>query len=179
MLKPINKILNFAGHSKKIILTSTVIAVIAASIAIPHVRFDYNLLNMNNPHAESVTTFQELLKNPDDSPWHIEILADNLTELKQLKERLEKLSQVKTVVSILDLVPENQQEKIELITEMSMTIGPISLMRHSILTRSDIHWNNNLQHSKSCLLSSPFLSRSNPIMLQSLQLKHYQNLYQN
>jgi len=81
---------------------------------------------MNNPHAESVTTFQELLKNPDDSPWHIEILADNLTELKQLKERLEKLSQVKTVVSILDLVPENQQEKVELITEMAMTIGPIS-----------------------------------------------------
>ncbi|HQX13231.1 MAG TPA: MMPL family transporter [Nitrosomonas sp.] len=126
VLKPINKILNFAGHSKKLILTSTVIAIIAASIAIPHIRFDYNLLNMNNPHAESVTTFQELLKNPDDSPWHIEILADNLTELKQLKERLEKLSQVKTVVSILDLVPENQQEKVELITEMAMTIGPIS-----------------------------------------------------
>lgn len=125
-LKPINKILNFAGHSKKLVLTGTVIAIIASSLAIPHIRFDYNLLNMNNPHAESVTTFQELLENPDESPWHIEILADNLSELKRLKERLEALPEVKTVVSILDLVPENQQEKSELIAEMAMTIGPIS-----------------------------------------------------
>lgn len=125
-LKPINKILNFAGHSKKLILTGTVIAVIASSLAIPHIRFDYNLLNMNNPRAESVTTFQELLKNPDDSPWRIEILAKDLTELKRLKERLEALPEVKSVVSILDLVPENQHEKGELIAEMAMTVGPIS-----------------------------------------------------
>jgi len=125
-LKPINKILNFAGHSKKLILTSTVIAIIVSLLAIPHIRFDYNLLNMNNPHVESVTTFQELLENPDESPWHIEILADDLSELKRLKERLEALPEVKTVVSILDLVPENQQEKSELIAEMAMTVGPIS-----------------------------------------------------
>lgn len=125
-LKPINRILDFAGRSQKLILTGTVIAVIAAVIITPQIRFDYNLLNMNNPHAESVVTFQELLNHPEDSPWHIEILADDLTALKQLKERLKALPEVKTVVSILDLVPEDQETKSQLIAEMSMTLGPIS-----------------------------------------------------
>jgi len=125
-LKPINRILDFAGRSQKLILTSTAIAVIAAVIITPQIRFDYNLLNMNNPHAESVVTFQELLNHPEDSPWHIEILADDLIALKQLKERLKALPEVKTVVSILDLVPEDQETKSQLIAEMSMTLGPIS-----------------------------------------------------
>lgn len=125
-LKPINRILDFAGRSQKLILTGTVIAVIAAVIITPQIRFDYNLLNMNNPRAESVITFQELLNHPEDSPWHIEILADDLTALKQLKERLEALPEVKTVVSLLDLVPEDQETKSQLIAEMSMTLGPIS-----------------------------------------------------
>ncbi|MEI2768029.1 MAG: efflux RND transporter permease subunit [Nitrosomonas sp.] len=125
-LKPINRILDFAGRSQKLILTGTVIAVIVAVIITPQIRFDYNLLNMNNPRAESVITFQELLNHPEDSPWHIEILADDLTALKQLKERLEALPEVKTVVSLLDLVPEDQETKSQLIAEMSMTLGPIS-----------------------------------------------------
>lgn len=125
-LKPINRILDFAGCSQKLILTGTVIAVIVAVIITPQIRFDYNLLNMNNPRAESVITFQELLNHPEDSPWHIEILADDLTALKQLKERLEALPEVKTVVSLLDLVPEDQETKSQLIAEMSMTLGPIS-----------------------------------------------------
>jgi len=51
----------------------TTIAILISVMALPHIRVDYDLLNLNNPHAESVQTFQELLRNTEDSPWHIDI----------------------------------------------------------------------------------------------------------
>lgn len=124
--QPINKILDLPRHSRKLVYGVTFIAILASILALPHIKFDYNLLNLNNPHAESVQTFQELLEDAEDSPWHINILVDDFLEIEQMARQLRDLPEVKRVISILDLVPEEQEEKSLLIEEMAMILGPIS-----------------------------------------------------
>ncbi|PSJ18572.1 MMPL family transporter [Nitrosomonas supralitoralis] len=124
--QPINKILDLPRRSRKLVYSVTIIAILASILALPHIKFDYNLLNLNNPHAESVQTFQELLEDAEDSPWHINILVNDSREIEQMARQLKDLPEVKRVISILDLVPEEQEEKSLLIEEMAMILGPIS-----------------------------------------------------
>jgi len=122
----VDKILDLPGRSRKLVYSVTSVAILASIFALPHIKFDYNLLNLNNPSAESVKTFQELLRGTEDSPWHINILVDDFQEIGQIVKQLSTLPEVKRVVSILDMVPEEQEEKGLLIEEMAMILGPIS-----------------------------------------------------
>src|SRR5690606_29326194 len=67
-----------------------------------------------------------LLKNADDSPWHIIALEDDQTDVEQLVQQLAALPEVDKVVTLLDMVPDHQDEKMALIEEMAMTLGPIT-----------------------------------------------------
>jgi hypothetical protein len=125
-VQSLNKILDLPRHSRKSVYSITIIAIFASALALPHIKFDYNLLNLNNPRAESVETFQELLADTEDSPWHINILVDNFQETGSIAQRLRALPEVEKVISILDLVPEEQDEKSLLIEEMAMILGPVS-----------------------------------------------------
>jgi uncharacterized protein len=94
---------------------------------LPQVRFDYNLLNMQDQKGEAVRTFRALLTDTDHSPWHAVVLADNRNETERLVQRLSKLPEVSNVVTILDFVPSDQERKFSLIEEMALTTGPIML----------------------------------------------------
>ncbi|MDO9311922.1 MAG: MMPL family transporter, partial [Nitrosomonas sp.] len=54
------------------------------------------------------------------------ILVNNAQETVQVVQRLRALPEIEKVVSLLDLVPQGQEEKSLLIEEMAMTLGPIS-----------------------------------------------------
>lgn len=108
----------------KIILITAILSALASTLIIQDTRFDYNLLNMNDPNAESVKTFQELLTSADDSPWYLAALAKDVEEVKQVMNQLKTLPEVSKVVTLLDLTPENQQEKYAFIEEMALTMGP-------------------------------------------------------
>ena len=125
-IKSVNRLLNLPRHSRRLIIVVTIIAVVASVMALPRIKFDYNLLNLNNPHAESVQTFQELLKNTEESPWHITLIARNRQETEHIARRLADLPEVTKVVSILDLVPNDQAAKKILIEEMATILGPLS-----------------------------------------------------
>ncbi|UJO99453.1 MAG: MMPL family transporter, partial [Nitrosomonas sp.] len=63
---------------------------------------------------------------PDLSPWHIAVLANNPQETETLAKRLADLPEVNKVVTVLDFVPTQQEEKFSLIQEMALTMGPIA-----------------------------------------------------
>lgn len=128
-----NKVLDLPGHSRNLVYAVTIMAVLVSAVTLPQIKFDYNLLNLNNPRAESVQTFQELLENTEDSPWHINILVDNFQATEQVIQRLRALPEVEKVISILDLVPKEQEAKRVLIEEMAMTLGPISFSSTAFL----------------------------------------------
>ncbi|SET38578.1 hypothetical protein SAMN05216326_12412 [Nitrosomonas marina] len=130
-VKPVHTVLEWPIHARKSIFILTICAALLSIFALPQIKFDYNLLNLNDPRAESVETFRELLENSDDSPWHIIALADNRDETVRLVQQLSGLQEVDKAVTLLDFVPKHQEEKIRLIEEMAMTLGPISFVPSS------------------------------------------------
>ena len=122
----VGKVLELSLKWHKLTYAITLAATIAALIILPQVRFDYNLLNMQDPQGGAVQTFRELLADPDLSPWHIAVLANDRQETDNLAKRLAALPEVNKVVTMLDFVPEQQEEKFSLIQEMALTIGPIA-----------------------------------------------------
>jgi len=121
----VGKVLEFSLKWHRLTYAITFAATIAALTLMPQVRFDYNLLNMQDQKGGAVQTFRELLTEPDLSPWYVSVLAQDRTEAEQLAQRLAKLPEVDRVASILDFVPSGQEEKLALISEMTLTIGSI------------------------------------------------------
>ncbi len=123
----VGKVLELSLKWHKLTYAATAVALIAAVAVLPQVRFDYNLLNMQDPQGEAVQTFRALLTDTDHSPWHAVVLANDRQETERLAQRLAKLPEVSNVVTILDFVPPDQEQKFSLIEEMALTTGPIML----------------------------------------------------
>jgi hopanoid biosynthesis associated RND transporter like protein HpnN len=109
----------------KTVMVFTTALFLGGVVLLPRVYFDYNPLNLNNPRSESVLTAKELFDNPETSPWTISILLDSDANAKRLAERLEKLPVVEKTLTLSDLVPQMQEEKIRLIDDMALFMPPI------------------------------------------------------
>jgi hopanoid biosynthesis associated RND transporter like protein HpnN len=123
----VGKVLELSLKWHRVTYFVTVAASLAALVMLPQVRFDYNLLNMQDPRGDAVQAFRELLADAEDSPWHAVALAKARKEAEFLAQRVAQLPEVSKVVTIQDFVPLEQEEKLLLIEEMALTTGPIAM----------------------------------------------------
>jgi len=75
-------------------------------------RFDYNLMNLQAKGLPSVEYAYKLMRSKENSGYFAVVTARDRAEARQLTERLEKLPAVDHVVSLLALVPEQQEAKL-------------------------------------------------------------------
>lgn len=98
----------------------------------PFLDFDFNPLDLKNPHTESVSTLFDLMKDRATSPNAINILAPSLDEAGKIAKRLSALPEVDQAITLLSFVPEDQPEKLALISDASSlldaTIHPFDVM---------------------------------------------------
>jgi len=102
-----------------------VLATIVLTVLLTKVQFDPNTLNIQDPHNESVKTFQDLLADKDTSPWIGTVMADGRDDAMQLTKKLERLPLVDKTVWIGDFIPKEQEEKMSIIEEMGLLLGDI------------------------------------------------------
>ncbi len=99
--------------------------VAAAGLALlPRVSFDFNPLDLQNPHNQSVSTILDLIKDPDTSPYTAEILAPSLPAAENLAARLAQLPEVARVVTAASYVPDDQKAKLGIIGDLTLLLGP-------------------------------------------------------
>lgn len=125
--KPLGKVLALPLKQRKMVYAVTLMALLAAVAALPRIEFDYNLLNLQDQRGEAVRTFHDLLAETEHTPWHAVALANDPVAAGHLAQRLASLPEVSKVVTLLDFVPAEQQEKLSLIEEMALTLGPLTL----------------------------------------------------
>ncbi|SDG99402.1 MMPL family transporter [Nitrosomonas sp. Nm132] len=123
----LGKMLELSLKWRKLTYVSIFVLLLIAIALLPQVRFDYNLLNMQDPKGKAVQTFRELLASPEHSPWHAIVLTKDQEETRQLAERLAELPGVSKIVTMLDFVPTEQEVKLSAIEEMALIIGPVIL----------------------------------------------------
>ena len=108
------------------IIVSVIISV-AAAISLPYLRFDYNLLHLNNPKAESQKVLFKVMDASKDnagdqiSTIYASVVADNLDQARELSKKLLALPSVAKIDSILELVPPDQDKKLPIIKRIVAT----------------------------------------------------------
>ncbi len=73
--------------------TVSIVALVVAAAClslVPRLTFDFNPLNLKDPHTESVSTLFDLMKDPDTTPNTIDVLAATTADMKPLADRLEE-----------------------------------------------------------------------------------------
>jgi len=108
----------------RVIQVGAMVTAIVAFFFVLKISFDYNPLNLYNPNSEGVSTIKELFKDAKTSPWTISVLARNARDAEEIGARLRNLKQVKEVITLADFVPDNQSEKLGIISDMALLIPP-------------------------------------------------------
>ncbi len=97
----------------------------AAGIAfLPRISFDFDPLNLKNPHSESVATARALMTDPMTTPYTAEILSPSADEAQALAERLSELPEVAQAVTAASFIPEDQDKKLAIIADLTLLLGP-------------------------------------------------------
>ncbi len=115
-----------AGARKRrfpIMVVLTIVGAIGLTL-IGWVRFDGNPMNLRDASMESVATFNDLMKEPGSSPLTIMVVKDRGSDVKAAARRIKALALVDKAVSIDDFIPGGQDEKLDIIEELSLLMGP-------------------------------------------------------
>ncbi|CAB1275438.1 MMPL family transporter [Candidatus Nitrosacidococcus tergens] len=112
---------------RKQILLGGLILGLATLPFLLQVRFDYDPLNLRNPNSESVSTIRQLMKTETIPMWSAIVLASNAEEAQKISQRAKRIDSVDKVITAEDFVPDNQEEKLEIIDDLSLLVGPLLL----------------------------------------------------
>ena len=95
----------------KLVLGILLLITLLALPGLFKVRFNYNLLELQARGLESVEYERILVEAADESSWYAIITARTLEEVKGLTKKLMAIPSVGRVESVLDFIPNQQEEK--------------------------------------------------------------------
>ncbi len=165
---------SFLRYRRAILWTAAPLAVLAIGV-LPLLRFDFNPLHLRDPSTEAVATFQELLADPDTSPYVIQIIAHNNSEAESIAAELETLHEVDRVLMLQDFVPGDQDEKLAIIDDLALVISPILIPQEPIpppTSDEEVQAVENFRqmlHEQSATAWESGLSKSMQRLAQSLE----------
>ncbi|MES2683075.1 MAG: MMPL family transporter [Pseudomonadota bacterium] len=104
-------------------LGMAVLLVMAAVIA-PRARFDFDPLHLRDPDSESVATFRDLLADPAIPTLTLSAIVGSDAEAAALAGRLKPIPEVRRVLTLADLIPKDQPEKLAILEDLGFSLGP-------------------------------------------------------
>jgi len=111
------------GHPRRVLIGAVVVAVIGLA-AVPQARFDFDPLNLQDRTLESVAVVHELAAGEGASTYSATVLAPDVAAARGLAEQLTALPEVKGVASIFSFVPDDQEEKAEIVRDLALFMLP-------------------------------------------------------
>ena len=109
----------------KVIVGLAVALGLVGVVLLPRLSFDTNTLHLQNPKAESVSTLMELARNPDTSPYSIDLLAADDAQATDIARQLSAMPQVDHAVTLNSFVPDDQDQKMAIIADVADLYGPV------------------------------------------------------
>jgi hopanoid biosynthesis associated RND transporter like protein HpnN len=114
----------FLLRQRRLVLGITVLVAVIAGGLLTQLKFDFNPLDLMDPHTESVSTMLGLMKDPNTTPNTIEVLAPSLDAAKAKAKELSRLPGVLRAVTLASYIPEDQQQKLAILQDAASLIGP-------------------------------------------------------
>ncbi|MDO9104101.1 MAG: MMPL family transporter [Methylovulum sp.] len=138
------KLAGFTLHFAKPITIVVGILALISSVLVTDVQTDFNPVNLRDPNTDSVIAFKHLIKDKDNTPMTLTVLAKDENAAKALQKKLGSLASVDKTVSFFDFLPADQDEKLAVIEEMALTLG-LNLKKFPAL-KSDYDPVDSIQH---------------------------------
>ncbi len=110
-------------HCWPVLVISLLLAV-AGALALPYLPMDFNPLNLQNPHAEAVSTFRELSRDPDNGTYAINVLAPSAEAADRLADRLDGQPGIQRTMTVHTFIPQQQDEKLAIVNDLANLLGP-------------------------------------------------------
>jgi len=120
-LAPVDRFLE--RHRIPVVVTTILLVVLASPLLI-FLPFDFNPLHLRNPKVESVATFLELRKDLRTGANAVEIMTPDLVTATKTAQRFLSLPQVSETMTLHNLVPGDQDVKLDLIRRAAIALGP-------------------------------------------------------
>ena len=161
-------------RSKKtagIVIAAATFSLAASLWVAKDVRFDFDPMNLRDSGASSMRTLFDLADAGKIEPYTADLLLSDISMLPETRRQLQAVESVKRVESIDDLVPEKQSDKVAIIDDIGLIIGPSFFAPPGIVDTPDaqlIAATQSLGISLSNLRNNEFLGESAQELLLAL-----------
>jgi len=108
-------------------------------------QFDFNPINLRNPHTESIATYLDLRRDPNSDTNTIDVVAPSLDAAKRIAGKLETVPEVARVRFVDSFIPADQDTKLAAIHAAAAKLEP-TLAEARIEAPSD---NDNIEALKT------------------------------
>lgn len=112
------------NHARPITIAVAGLAVAVLPL-LSQVRFEKNPLNLQDPTKEAVLTLRDLMRDDPSTRPSISVLAPNLAAAEELAKRAKPLESVAGTTTAADLVPTDQERKLDVIGQMNLFLAPL------------------------------------------------------
>ena len=107
---------------RKVVLGAFGLSVLVSIALLPLVRFDFNPMHLRNPKSEAISTLNDLMHDPENTPNAIDVLRPSLAGADQAAKALARLPQVDQAITLSSFVPDDQPAKLALISDASLLL---------------------------------------------------------
>jgi len=115
----------FLQRRRYAVLAVAGIVAVGSLALLPRLQFDFNPLHLRSVKVESMATLLDLMRDPNTTPNTLDVLAPSVAEAAGLAQRLEQLPEVDHAITLTSFVPEQQDEKLALITDAALLLDAV------------------------------------------------------
>ncbi|HZZ31766.1 MAG TPA: MMPL family transporter [Phenylobacterium sp.] len=114
----------FLMERRRLVLWAFAVSTLVSIALLPFVRFDFNPMHLRNVHGEAMSTLNDIIKDPTETPNTIDVLAPSLAAADQLADRIGKLPEVAQTITLSSFVPDDQAAKLAAISDAQLLLDP-------------------------------------------------------
>lgn len=115
---------HFLEKHRVLVVGGTLLLALAGLPLLYFLKFDFNPMNLRNPHAESIATFLDLRKDPNTGANAINVMTASEEQARAVEAKLEKVPEVLRVMSLNSFVPQDQPPKLKLLAQGAKVLNP-------------------------------------------------------
>ena len=112
------------ARRRAVILAVAAVIAAGAAATLPRLRFDFNPVHLQDQSSESVSTLNDLMGDSLTTPYTVNILEPSPAAADALSSRLSELPEVAQVIDVRSFVPDDQEAKLDIISDARSLLGP-------------------------------------------------------
>ena len=140
--------MSFFNKNSKIFFILSFLFLLFSLYNLQNIKFSDDPLKLRNQESDSVLMMNELIKAKNINPHSVDVLAKNISEGNELKKQFLDLDVIQEVNFFEDLIPKNQDAKLEILNQFK-TFFPEIVLKESTESK-----NMNTMQKENELLKS-------------------------